>query len=59
MPTLTKNYGLAGGTLNASKHVALAAEPAKYMRRLAERPWAKQQMDRRTAASFAAEMVGR
>lgn len=39
MPTLTKNYGLAGGCLDASKHIALAADPAKYMLALAQRPW--------------------
>lgn len=38
---LTKNYGLAGGTLDATKHVELAADPAAYMRKLAERPWVR------------------
>jgi hypothetical protein len=35
----TKNHGLLGGTLDATKHVELARDPAAYMRRLAERPW--------------------
>lgn len=39
MPTLTKNYGLTGGCLDASKHIALAANPAAYMMALAQRPW--------------------
>lgn len=39
MHTLTKNYGLAGGTLDATKHIVLAADPAAYMRKLAEQPW--------------------
>lgn len=41
MPTLTKNYGLKGGTLDGSKHVRLAADPAAYLRKLAEKPWAR------------------
>lgn len=40
MHTVTKNYGLAGGTLDAEKHTRLAADPAAYMRKLAQRPWA-------------------
>lgn len=36
----TKNYGLLGGTLDAEKHLQLAADPAAYMRKVAERPWA-------------------
>jgi hypothetical protein len=36
----TKNYGLLGGTLDAEKHIKLAADPAAYMRKLAMNPWA-------------------
>lgn len=35
----SKNYGLAGGELDATKHVNLAMDPVAYMKRLADRPW--------------------
>lgn len=39
MHTVTENFGLAGGTLDASKHILLAADPAAYMVAMSQRPW--------------------
>ena len=51
---MTTNYGLAGGTLDASKHIALAADPAAYMAKLAMNPWATYHNQRREAATVLA-----